>query len=449
MNLNERTRPTVATQTLGCKVSQYESEAIAEAFEACGYAVRGFDEVCDVYVINTCTVTAESDRKSRQMIRRAIKKNPSAIVCVCGCYSQTSPDEVASIAGVGVVIGTKDKLSLPRLVEEVKRMRTDGDFSVLVRAESLDGAEFEKMCITRAPRTRAYVKIEDGCECRCTYCAIPGARGPVRSKAPEDVIREVEALYQSGVREVVLTGIETASYGADFENGYRLGDLLAELSARGSAERIRLGSLTPELMSERFVEKIRSLPILVPHFHLSMQSGCDGVLRRMKRRYNIEMAKAALGRLREAMPRVEFTTDLMVGFPGESEEEFEETLAFVREARFLDIHVFAYSRRPNTPAATYEGQVAEEVKRRRSATLIALKNEIRDSILDSYIEEGKALDVVIEKRWEDGTYSSHADSFVEVRVSVPEGERDLRGEIVTVMPVSHKDGVILAKLEKM
>lgn len=443
------TRPTIATQTLGCKVSQYESEAIAEAFVARGYEVRPFTDACDVYVINTCTVTAESDRKSRQMIRRAIKTNPSAIVCVCGCYSQTSADEVAAISGVSVVIGTKDKLSLPDLVEEVTEKRAMGDYSVLVKNETLEGAPFEKMSITHAPRTRAYVKIEDGCECRCTYCAIPGARGPVRSKAPEDVISEVEGLYHSGVREVVLTGIETASYGADFKSGYRLGDLLCELDRRGSAERIRLGSLTPELMTADFVGKIRELSLLVPHFHLSMQSGSDGVLRRMKRRYNITMAKEALARLREAIPRVEFTTDLMVGFPGESEEEFEETLAFVREARFLDIHVFAYSRRPNTPAATYEDQVAEEVKRARSAKLIALKNQIRDEILDEYIREGKTLSVVLEKRWGDGSYSSHSDSFVEVRVIVPKDKGDLHGEIVTVTPVAHRDGVIIAELNKM
>ena len=449
MNRQQNKRLTVATQTLGCKVSQYESEAIAEAFEARGYEVRVFGEMCDVYVINTCTVTAESDRKSRQMIRRAIKKNPLAIVCVCGCYSQTSPDEVSAIDGVGIVIGTKDKLSLPTLVEEVRKRREACDFSPLEVREALDGAPFEPMRITRAPRTRASVKIEDGCECRCTYCAIPGARGPVRSKMPEEVICEVEALYRTGVREVVLTGIETASYGADFENGYRLGDLLSDLDRRASAERIRLGSLTPELMTATFVEKIRSLSLLVPHFHLSMQSGSDGVLRRMKRRYNIRMAKDALARLREAMPRVEFTTDLMVGFPGETEEEFEETLAFVREARFLDIHVFAYSRRPNTPASEYEGQVAEDVKHRRSAILIELKNRIRDEILDMYVREGRVLDVVMEKRHEDGTYSSHADSFVEVRVCVDGCEKDLHGEIVEVLPVSHENGVILAKLNKM
>ena len=439
----------VATQTLGCKVSQYESTCIAEAFGKCGYEIGIFDEVCDVYVINTCTVTAESDRKSRQMIRRAVKRNPSAIVAVCGCYSQTSPDEVAAIEGVSIVIGTKDKLCLPSLVDEVARRRGAGDYTPLVRVESLDGAEFESMCITRAPRTRAYVKIEDGCECRCTYCAIPGARGPVRSKAPEEVIAEVEGLYRSGTREVVLTGIETASYGADFDSGYRLGDLLCELNARGSAERIRLGSLTPELMTESFVSKIRELDILVPHFHLSMQSGSDGVLRRMKRRYNTRMAKEALARLRRAIPGVEFTTDLMVGFPGESEEEFQQTLEFVREARFLDIHVFAYSRRPGTPAEGYDGQISEQTKHERSQALIALKNEIRDEILDGYVKRGEPLSVVMERAGADGAYSSHADSFVEVRVRVPKGMRDLHGEILDVIPVAHENGVIWAELTKM
>ena len=437
----------IATQTLGCKVSQYESTCISEAFCKRGYVCGEFHESCDLYVINTCTVTAESDRKSRQMIRRAIKRNPDAIVAVCGCYSQTSPDEVAAIEGVSIVIGTQDKLSLPSLVDEVRRRRATGDFSPLVHVSSLDKATFEQMCITRAPRTRAYVKIEDGCECRCTYCAIPGARGPVRSKAPEAVIREVEALYQSGTREVVLTGIETASYGVDFDNGYRLGDLLCELNARASAERIRLGSLTPELMSESFVEKIRSLGILVPHFHLSMQSGSDGVLRRMKRRYNVKMAKEALQRLREAIDGVEFTTDLMVGFPGESDEEFEETLAFVREARFLDIHVFAYSRRPGTPAESYDGQVSEQVKHERSQALITLKNQIRDEILDGYVKRGKPLSVVMERASDDGYYTSHADSFVEVRVRVPKGTADLHGEIVDAIPLAHENGVIIAELK--
>ena len=432
---------TVGLYTLGCKVSQYETEAVAEAFAEAGYTVCPYESVCDVYVINTCTVTAESDRKCRQMIRRAISRAPGATVCVMGCYSQTSADEVAAISGVGIVIGTRDKLRVVDLVEEYERTRVP-----IVSVSSLEDAPFEKMCIHHAPRTRAYVKIEDGCECRCTYCAIPGARGPVRSKLPDEVIAEVEALSRSGSREIVLTGIETASYGADFEGGYRLGDLLAELDRRKSCERIRLGSLTPELMKEGFVEKIAPLSILAPHFHLSMQSGCDTVLRGMRRRYNVQMAKDALARLRAAMPRVQFTTDLMVGFPGESDEDFEQTLDFVRECRFLDIHVFQYSKRPGTVAATMDGQIPESVKHERSARLIALKNEIRDDILSSLVESGEGMRVILESR-RGNVYTAHSDTFVELSVTVPEKKGDVQGEIFTVYPTHHKDGILHATLE--
>ena len=235
---------TVGLYTLGCKVSLYETEAVSEAFAREGFLLRPFDEVCDVYVINTCTVTAESDAKSRKYIRRAIRRNPDAIVIVIGCYSQRAPEEVAAIDGVSAVLGTQDKMCA---VEIAKRLLGAG--CKARRAElfagSLDGAEFEPMCIRYAPRTRAYVKIEDGCECKCTYCAISGARGPVRSKLPEDVISEVEGLYRNGTREIVLTGIETGSYGADFDEKYDLADLLCELDRRGSCERIRLGSMAP------------------------------------------------------------------------------------------------------------------------------------------------------------------------------------------------------------
>lgn len=432
---------TVGLYTLGCKVSQYETEAVAEAFAKAGYTVCPYESVCDVYVINTCTVTAESDRKCRQMIRRAITRAPRATVCVMGCYSQTSADEVAAISGVGVVIGTRDKLSIVDLVERYERTGEP-----IVSVSSLDDAPFEKMCIHHAPRTRAYVKIEDGCECRCTYCAIPDARGPVRSKRPDEVIAEVEALARSGCREIVLTGIETASYGADFTDGYRLCDLLEELDRRHSCERIRLGSLTPELMKEDFVGRIARLSILAPHFHLSMQSGCDAVLRGMRRRYNVQMAKAALARLRAAMPRVQFTTDLMVGFPSESEEDFETTLDFVRECRFLDIHVFPYSRRKGTPAASLDGQIPENIKHERSARLIALKNEIRDEILSSLVESGEGMPVILETR-RGCVYTAHSDTFVELRVTVPAEMGDVQGEIFTVYPAHHKDGILYATLD--
>lgn len=431
----------VGILSLGCKVSQYEGEAIGEAFEREGFVLRPFSEVCDVYVVNTCTVTAESDHKSRKSIRRALKKNPDALLMVCGCYSQTSPEEVAAIEGVGAVIGNHDKLRLPAIALDIIRNKQTKPY---ISTQDIEQVPFEPMCITRAPRTRAYVKIEDGCECRCTYCAIPNARGSVRSKPPEEVIREVEALSAAGTAEVVLTGIETASYGADFHNGYRLIDLLEALDERKSCRRIRLGSLSPEVMKEDFVKRLSALSSVVPHFHLSMQSGSDAVLRAMKRRYNRTMALAALARLREHLPEVQFTTDMMVGFPGEGEAEFNETLDFVREARFLDMHVFAYSPRKNTPAATYDRQVPEEEKHRRSALLIAEKNRIRDEVLSALVASGRPLSVVVETV-KGGIAHAHAENFAELSF---EAEGAAHGEVVSVLPLSHADGVIFGKIIK-
>ena len=442
MQINkEKAARTVGIMPLGCKVSQYECEAIGEAFEKAGFRLLPFSEVCDVYVINTCTVTAESDAKSRKAIRRAIKKNPSALVMVSGCYSQTSPEEVAKIDGVGAVIGNHDKLALVRIATEILEEKLIKPY---ISTTNIDEGPFEPMCITRAPRTRAYVKIEDGCECRCSYCAIPGARGRVRSKPAEDVIREVEALAAAGTAEVVLTGIETASYGADFGTGYGLIDLLEELDQRKSCRRIRLGSLSPERMKEDFVKRLARLSIVVPHFHLSMQSGSDSVLRGMRRRYNTDMALAALARLREGMPAVQFTTDMMVGFPGEGEAEFSETLEFIRKARFLDMHVFAYSRRKNTPAASFPDQVSEEEKHRRSSVLMEEKNRIRDEILDALVRKGEPLSVVVETV-KDGTASAHAENFAELRFPA---DGVTHGEVTEVYPISHENGIIFGKIKK-
>ena len=429
----------VGFYSLGCKVSQYETEAVAEAFEQAGFELRPFDGVCDVYVINTCTVTAESDRKSRQIIRRAKKHNKNGVVMVMGCYSQRSPDEVAKIEGVRAVIGTDNKLSIVKTAKEI----LDGERTNYLSVTDVSVADFEPMHITRAERTRAYVKIEDGCECRCTYCAIADARGRVRSKPREDVIREVEGLSASGVREIVLTGIETGSYGRDFGDGYGLAELLIELDARGSAERIRLGSLAPELIGKSFIEKVKDLGILAPHFHLSVQSGSDNVLHRMKRRYSSKQALDNIRMIRENIPGAAFTTDLMVGFPGESEEDFLETVAFAKEARFIDAHVFAYSRRKGTPAADYPDQIDEPTKRDRSERLIAVCHEVRDSVLSEIVMRGESLSLILETY--DGTaYAAHADNFAEVRVAseCP----NLGGEMVKAIPVSHKDGVITAKL---
>ena len=470
-----------ATYTLGCKVSQYESEAVAEALMEYGFHRVDFSEEADVYVINTCTVTAESDAKSRKYIRRALKKNPAATVAVMGCYSQRAALEVAGIEGVSLVFGTADKMLLPPLAYRIFAERSGDTLVVgrfnsdvllplefkmgfggeadentrkcyelltkpldlpLVLTKSLDDEGFENMKITRPQRTRAYVKIEDGCESKCTYCAIAAARGPVRSKCPRDVIEEVEGLAKSGTREIVLTGIETGSYGADFTEDYDLGDLIRELDERGSCQRIRLGSLAPELMGERFIGKVRDTKILAPHFHLSMQSGSDSVLRRMKRRYNVEMAMRNMALIREAFPTATFTTDLMVGFPGETEEEFLETCDLVSRAGFLDCHVFAYSRRAGTPAADYEGQVPEDVKRARSEALIKHKNAVRDSVLEEICKRGEPISCIFEVK-SGGFWTAHSDTFAEVRA---ESDEDLSGQMRDVIPESHKDGIIYGKV---
>ena len=429
---------TVGLYTLGCKVSQYETEAIAEAFEREGVRVLPFREKCDIYVINTCTVTAESDRKSRQMIRRAILANPDAIVAVCGCYSQRSPSDIEKIEGVSICIGTQDKLTVVPLALDMLNKRRERTVSVT----PLDGACFEPMSITHAPRTRVYVKIEDGCESRCSYCAIADARGPVRSKPISDVVKEVEALAKKGTREVVLTGIETGSYGKDLGMKNGLGELIALLDKRGSCERIRLGSLAPELIGEDFVNTVKDCKILAPHFHMSMQSGSDRILNAMRRRYSSDMALKNIMRIKEAIPDAQFTTDMMVGFPGESDEDFTKTVEFVRKVGFIDVHVFAYSRRKNTPAATYSGQIDEAVKKQRSAALIKEKNLVRDGVLEEIVRSGKLLSCILESE-RDGIYTAHSDEYFEVNVQAPNG---MEGEMVKVLPVSHKNGIITGKL---
>ena len=429
--------PSVALYTLGCKVSQYETEAVAERFEERGFTIVSHTEPADIYVINTCTVTAESDRKSRQVIRRMRAKNPEAVVAVMGCYSQRAPGEVAAV-GADIVVGTENKMS----VVDMAIGMFCGDQRGVISTTDLEGACFEPMTIKRAPRTRAYVKIEDGCESKCTYCAISGARGPVRSKPRCEVISEVKALTASGVREIVLTGIETASYGRDFDTGYDLADLILELDELGIAERIRLGSLAPELIGESFARKVSGAKSLTPHFHLSMQSGSDSVLRGMKRRYNRKMALDNVAMLKKYIPGVRFTTDLMVGFPGESEEDFLDTVSLVREVGFINCHVFAYSRRDGTPAALYDGQIPEAIKKKRSAELIRVAHETRDAVLEELVRAGKPLSCILET-YSDGAYTAHSDEFAEVLIPAEQGRE---GDLVLSLPISHKDGIVTAEL---
>ncbi|MBR2010551.1 MAG: tRNA (N(6)-L-threonylcarbamoyladenosine(37)-C(2))-methylthiotransferase MtaB [Clostridia bacterium] len=429
---------TVCIMTLGCKVNQYESEAIAEAFCARGFLVRPAFEVCDIYVINTCTVTAESDRKARQMIRRMVQANPKAYILVTGCFSQSHPTEIAKIKGVDYICGNDNKLSVVGAALELLNSGKKAQ-KPQIAVNDIENAPFEPMCITRFARTRAYVKIEDGCENRCTYCAIPAARGRVRSKPLADVVKEVECLVAGGCREVVLTGIETASWGRDLGN-VTLVDLLEAIDKIEGIARVRLGSLDPSVMREDFVKRLAALRHIAPHFHLSIQSGSSSVLAAMKRKYNRDMALAGIARLRAAIPNVELTADFIVGFPGESEESFAETLDFAREAAFLQMHVFAYSPRTGTPAAAMAGQIDGATKKARSAALIALGEKIRQERLEKSLEA--PYRTVLFETLEDGLAIGHTDTFLEVAIR---SDKPLHGVLLPVRLLSVTNGRLLAE----
>ena len=421
--------PRASIYTLGCKVNQYESEAIAEALVKKGFVIVPFEEEAEVAVINTCTVTAESDRKGCQMIRRAAGRENHPFVIVTGCLAQSQAERVAAIPGVSYICGSRNKLSC---ADAAARYLETGVFPEQpeVCVFDTDSRCFEEMHITRSERTRAYIKIEDGCENRCTYCAIPGARGKVVSREPEAVLAEMRVLAENGYREIVLTGIETASYGADFtgeRKGYRLVDLLEEADKIPFVERIRLGSLEPTYMKPETVSRLAALKHLAPHFHLSLQSGADHVLHLMKRKYNMRQLRSILADIREKIPDVMFTTDVMTGFPQETEEDFNETLAFAREARFLHIHVFPYSRRENTPADRMDGQLSNEEKNRRANSLIAEDRKIAAELYRAAAEKGGEVLFLAETLREDGTLVGHTANFMEVHVSgMPTAENGLR-----------------------
>lgn len=425
---------TFAVYTLGCKVSQYESEAILEEAVRRGFAP--VTEGADIAVINTCTVTAEGDRKCRQLIRRLVRQSPETKIMVCGCYSQVSPESVSAIDGVAYVCGTQNKL---RTVERALEL-LDGKAIPKIEVAPLAGADFESMRILHAPRTRAYIKIEDGCDNRCAYCKIPDARGHVRSKKIADVVAEARALTDAGVREVVLTGIETASFGAD--TGESLCDLLDAVNGIDGIERIRLGSLEPTLMRPAFLDRIAKVGKLTPHFHLSMQSGSSRTLAAMRRKYNAETALRNIENTRAALPGVQFTTDFIVGFPGETDEDFAETMEFARRVGFLATHVFKYSKRAGTPAAKMPDQVPEEIKHARSQALIALSAESTAHCLAEILAAHPTETVLFEQKI-GGLWSGHTAAFAEVRAA---SDADLHGELRKVRLDKIEDGYIRADL---
>lgn len=438
--MEKNNMPTVYLYTLGCKVNQYESEAIAELLEENGFFISQVPDNCDAYIINTCTVTAESDRKARQFIRRAISKNQGAYVIVTGCLAQTSPEEIAKIDGVDYICGnTKKLLCALRLIDYAKSSKIKKPPEIYV--EDVYSAPFEEMQIQKFNRTRAYVKIEDGCENRCAYCIIPSARGRVRSKLPEKVVTEVEALVKNGCREIVLTGIETASYGKDL--GYtNLADLLTKIDKINGIGRVRLGSLDPSIITPDFVDKISKLKSLAPHFHLSLQSGSNKILALMRRKYNADMAMRAIELLRKSIPNVCFTTDVIVGFPQESEKDFNDTVSFVQRADFLTVHIFPYSNRKGTEASKMKGQIEKSEKSRRLHELDKIAKASRSNLLANEIIRSPQKTVLFETF--DGEYAhGHTDNFIEVAVRA---SRDLKATLQTVKLLETDGNVCFGEL---
>ncbi|SFE28797.1 tRNA (N(6)-L-threonylcarbamoyladenosine(37)-C(2))-methylthiotransferase MtaB [Alteribacillus iranensis] len=415
---------TVAFHTLGCKVNHYETEAIWQLFKKEGYEKTDFEKQADVYVINTCTVTNTGDKKSRQVIRRAIRKNPEAVICVTGCYAQTSPGEIMDIPGVDIVVGTQDREKMLGYIEQYREEREPingvGNIMKTRVYEELDVPAF-------TDRTRASLKIQEGCNNFCTFCIIPWARGLLRSRKPEDVLAQAKQLTEAGYKEIVLTGIHTGGYGEDMKD-YTFADLLRELEKVEGLKRIRISSIEASQITDEVIEVIDQSKKIVNHLHIPLQSGSDTVLKRMRRKYTTEFFAQRLQKLKQALPGLAVTSDVIVGFPGESEEEFLETYKFVAENKFSELHVFPYSKRTGTPASKMKEQVDDEVKHNRVRRLIELSNQLAKEYASHYHE--KVLDVIPEERdKETGKLTGYTSNYMRVQF---EGSDDLIGKIVKV-----------------
>jgi threonylcarbamoyladenosine tRNA methylthiotransferase MtaB len=414
---------TVAFYTLGCKVNQYDSEAVSSIFQQNGYEVVPFEQNSDVYIINTCTVTNLSDRKSRQAIRKAKKNNPDSIVIVMGCYAQTSSEEVLKIPGVNMVVGTKDR---SRIIEYVSRIEA-GECRINAVDNIMTSRNFEELKLsTYKERTRAYLKIQEGCSQFCSYCIIPYARGPIRSRKPDDIIEEVRHLSDNGFLEIVLTGIHLASYGREL--GYTdLLDIIKKIHGIDGVKRIRLGSIEPTTITEEFAAAAANLPKLCPHFHLSLQSGCDKTLKAMNRKYGTDEYRKSVELLKKNIPDVALTTDMMVGFPGETETDFLESRDFAEEIGFSKIHVFKYSPRKGTPAAGMAEQISPEEKERRSEVLLSLSDRLENKYLENYI--GKRMEVLYEQELHDKKDYIEGLTGNYIRVTA-KGDLSMRGKLL-------------------
>lgn len=433
-------RRRVACATLGCKVNHYDSEQMLTLFRRAGYEVVDFEEPADVYIINTCAVTGRGAAKSRQLIRSAIRRSPLSVVAVTGCYTQTSPDEVAAIPGVNLVVGHRDRARIVELCEEAMRrpepIRAVGDV--------WQAREFEDVPLdTFSQGTRAVLKIQDGCNVFCTFCIIPYARGRPRSRPPESVRAEAERLAAAGFREVVLTGIHLGSYGQDARGRFTLEDVVEQVSNIPGIDRVRLSSLEPRHVTDRLIDLLATRPTLCRHLHLSLQSGSEGVLRRMKRRYTAAEYRRTVERIRARIPDIGLTTDVIVGFPGETEAEHRESLAFVREMGFSRVHVFPFSARPGTPAATFPDQVPRAVKEARSREMIALADELQQAFHRRFV--GRTLWVLAEEEalTEPGWLEGYTDNYIRVRFR---GGDELRNTLIPVRLTELTDEGMLGEM---
>lgn len=419
-------KKTVAFCTLGCKVNQYETDAMRGSFEAEGYEVKEFSQEASVYVINTCTVTNMADRKSRQMMHRAKKKNPDGIIVAVGCYVQAAKEQLEEDTLIDLVIGNNMKSQVVQIVEQYIQDNRHTDDRDAYVADIAHSHEYETMHIeTVSEHTRAYIKIQDGCNQFCSYCIIPYARGRVRSRKMEDILQEVRNLTANGYKEIVLTGIHISSYGLDFEHtadeqedygpfkNSALIDLIEALSGIEGFERIRLGSLEPRIITENFVRRLCKVPQICPHFHLSLQSGCDETLKRMNRHYTTALYLEKCGILRQYFDRPALTTDVIVGFPGETEEEFAQTERFLETVHFSDMHIFKYSKRRGTKAADMPNQIDPQIQSVRSEKLIALGERMKDDFLEACKDQEQI--VLIEEETEiDGTkyMTGHSKNYI-------------------------------------
>ena len=440
---------TVAFHTLGCKVNHYETEAIWQLFKDQGYSRGEFDHHADVYIINTCTVTNTGDKKSRQVIRRAVRKNPDAVICVTGCYAQTSPAEIMAIPGVDIVVGTQDRTKLLSYIEQYKEERQPinavGNIMKNRVYEELDVPAF-------TDRTRASLKIQEGCNNFCTFCIIPWARGLMRSRDPEEVVRQAQQLVDAGYQEIVLTGIHTGGYGEDLKN-YNLAQLLRDLESKVKGlKRLRISSIEASQLTDEVIDVLHQSDIVVRHLHIPIQSGSDTVLKRMRRKYTMEFFADRLTRLRKALPELAITSDVIVGFPGETEEEFMETYDFINEHGFSELHVFPYSQRTGTPAARMENQVDETVKNERVHRLISLNDQLAKEYASRF--EGELLEIIPEElsggNADSPTVEGYTDNYL--KVVIP-GDESLIGKIVKVKIVKagypYNEGKFVRVMEEM